>query len=177
MSPSIKKRAIEQLATRRPPYLLLDVDGVLALRGGVAAGFEPHTVEDSAGTRHRVWLNVDHGRWLRSLADDYEVVWATGWGHDAPRLLGPLLGLPPMSVLEFTERPRLGVTLNKLDDVAAFVRQRPTAWIDDDIDDQTRLWAAQRGAPTLLVDADPTIGMTYEHVALLEEFSDSLASS
>lgn len=157
------------------PYLLVDVDGVLApvVFGPAPPGFEMHTVRALTGTDHDVWLNPEHGAWLRMLAELYELVWATGWEHEAHRLLGPLLGLPEMPVIEFTNRPVFGVPLWKLPDVIEFVGDAPAAWIDDDIDVVVEQWAAEREAATLLIRTDREVGFMRDHVAQLVEFAES----
>ncbi|MFF2554589.1 HAD domain-containing protein [Nocardia sp. NPDC058058] len=89
--------------------LLHDVDGVLnpmrssdrprparyapqLLRPKVFPGVPASAVE--------VWIDPDHGRLLRELADatDAELVWATAWEHEAARLLALILELPPLDV-------------------------------------------------------------------------------
>ena len=159
------------------PYLLLDVDGVLAPFAFVSApsGFALHTVRVSSGRRYDVWLNPAHGGWLRMLSEQFELVWATGWEHEAPRLLEPLLGLPSMPVIEFTQSPVMGVPLWKLQDVDTYVADRPVAWIDDDLDVAVEHWASRRDSPTLLIRTDGTVGLTREHVAELVEFAELLA--
>ena len=41
------------------------------------------------------------------------------------------------------------------------------AWIDDDVNDGGHDWARSRSGPTLLVDTEPAIGLTPEHVERL----------
>ena len=156
------------------PYLLVDVDGVLApiVFESAPPGFALHTVRAANGREYDVWLNPIHGAWLRTLAGSFAPVWATGWEHEAPRLLGPLLGLPEMPVIEFTQPPVLGVPIWKLPDIISFVGDRPAAWIDDDIDAVVAQWARDRPAPTLLIRPDREIGLTEDHVRQLSEFGE-----
>ena len=167
------------MATSQTPYLLVDVDGVLApfVYLSAPSGFAMHTVRAANGREHDVWLNPDHGRWLRTLGEQFELVWATGWVHEAPRLLAPLLGLPAMPVIEFTHPPVFGVPLWKLQDVDAYVADRAVAWVDDDIDIAVERWASQREAPTLLLKTDAAIGLTREHVSQLVEFAERVAGA
>lgn len=154
---------IDPTGTR--PYLLLDVDGVL----------NPFEVTSPLPDfrRHRlmgfdVWLWEEHGRWLERLAHWFDLVWATTWEHEAARLIAPRLGLPDdMPVIEF--RSGTGDTL-KLDDVDAFVGERPLAWVDDDLWPDAYDWAESRTAPTLLVQTEPDVGLTAEEAARLEVF-------
>jgi hypothetical protein len=161
------------------PFLLLDVDGVLnpVLHGGSLPGFSRHGVEASDGREHVVWLNPQHGLWLNMLAGRFELVWATGWERDAPRILGPLLGLPPFGVIEFTQRPALRVALRKLPDVQRFVGDGPVAWVDDDLGAEAHDWARQRGAHTLLVQPDQHVGLVRRHVDELLAFADRTSSA
>lgn len=160
------------------PYLLVDVDGVLApfVFESAPAGFARHTVQAITGRHHDVWLNPVHGDWLRTLGEQFELVWATGWEHEASRLLGPLLGLPTMPVIEFAQPPVFGVPLWKLPDVDAYVGDRPVAWIDDDIDIAVEDWANRRGSPTFLIKTDRSIGLTRKHVSDLSEFAAQIGA-
>jgi hypothetical protein len=74
------------------PYLLIDVDGVLNPFGsGVRPeGFSRHQLIGY----DEVWLSPRHGQWLNQLATWFDLVWATTWEHDAPRLIAPILKLP-----------------------------------------------------------------------------------
>lgn len=159
------------------PYLLIDVDGVLApvRASATPPGFTPYTVRASDGQDYEVWLNPDHGEWLNSLHKRFELVWATAWEHNAARLLGPIFGLPSMRVIEFTRRPSLDSSW-KLPDVIDFIGEAPTAWIDDYLDSETEQWAERRGAPTLLIRTDGSIGLTREHVEQLVDFSKAVDS-
>lgn len=160
------------------PFLVLDVDGVLALSSATATPpFTHHTLPASDGLTHDLWLRTDHGRWLIcDLGEHFNLVWATGWEHDAPRLLSPLLDIPRMPVIKFAQRPSHGTRLYKLPDVSAYIGRSPAAWIDDDFDRDTCEWAEHREAPTMLVTTDPAIGMTIEHVRRLRDFAHRIAS-
>ncbi len=171
---SVCRSTLAPMAAQPMPFLLFDVDGVLnpVLDGGGSPGFVCHSVEASDGREHVVWLNPQHGLWLTMLADRFELVWATGWEHDAPRILGPLLGLPQFQVIEFTQRPVLGVPLRKLPDVQGLVGEKPVAWVDDDLDETVHHWAQHRRTPTLLVEPDRHVGLTSGHVGELLAFAD-----
>ncbi|MCP4380137.1 MAG: hypothetical protein GY798_01700 [Hyphomicrobiales bacterium] len=166
------------MANDAKPILLLDVDGVLApvVEDAAPRGFTRHEITASTGKVHQVWLNPDHGVWLSELRLRFELVWATGWERDAPRLLGPLLGLPPMDVIVFTQRPQLGTPLRKLQDVVARVGDTPVAWIDDDLDGEAHSWATSRKAPTLLLEPHSAIGLNRDHVRQLAAFSELLSA-
>lgn len=154
------------------PLLLIDVDGVLCpnFSAGPLPGFERF---DTGGAD--VWLWKQHGDWLNHLATWFDLVWATTWEQDAAEILAPALSLPlDMPVIEFTSGAARRTW--KLTDIEEFVGDRPFAWIDDDIGPDAELWAEMRDAPTLLVHADPAVGMTRADVTLLEGFAESVDS-
>jgi hypothetical protein len=154
------------------PYLLLDVDGVLAVvDGSRRRGLRRHVVVDIIGGTHTIWLNPKHPAWLADLGRVFDVVWATGWEHEAPRLLSPLLAMPALPVIEFRLSPAFGLRIDKLPDVVDFVGDRATAWIDDQLGEEEFAWARGRRSPTLLIDPVPTEGMTEAHVSTLLEFA------
>lgn len=159
------------------PYLLLDVDGVLAPMRPTEppTGYQSYSLQTEEGGLD-VLLDPAHGEWLRPLVGLYTFVWATAWEHKAPELIAPLLGLPEMPYIEFTEEPRLDVSW-KLLDVTRYIGQAPVAWIDDDLDDRAFEWAASRVAPTRLIQTDRRIGMTLEHIDALWAFAEDLGSA
>jgi hypothetical protein len=153
------------------PFLLLDVDGVLALRVEQSDPWQRHEVVSTAGDTHIVWLNPLHGVWIGELSVRFELVWATGWQHDAPRLLGPQLDAPPAPAIEFTDSPQPGVVIDKLPDIITHVGHRPVAWVDDHLGAVEFGWAQARAEPTMLIQPDPTVGLTEDHVSMLLGFA------
>jgi hypothetical protein len=139
------------------PLLMLDVDGVLNPYAAPAcpAGYQEL---DLFPGEEPVWLCSQHGPWLRELAVEFELVWATGWGADANLVLAPLLRLPDLPVLALPPAPF--DPADKLPAVASFARDRPLAWIDDLLPADADGWASSRGVPTLLLGVDPAEGLT-----------------
>ena len=163
------------LRTTRPPLLLVDIDGVISL-----FGFDP--AQPPAGRFITVdgiihFLSHDGGARLVELADQFELVWCSGWEEKAdehlPFALGVPAGLPHISF------PPAGQDSDrhwKLDAIDRFAgAERPLAWIDDAHDDSCVAWAANRGAPTLLVSTEPATGLTAAHSEQLSAWAAELA--
>lgn len=164
----------EDRPDRSKPLLLLDVDGVLnpfAAGPVVPPGFTEHTLQG-----YRVLLTRRHGQWLDPLADRFEFVWATTWEEDANALIAPLVGLPTdLPVVSFADADVERPGTWKLPAVAAFVGDRPAAWIDDDLGRDADEWAAARSVPTLLLRADPSVGLVRRHIDSLDRFARRLS--
>jgi hypothetical protein len=153
------------------PILLVDVDGVL--NPWLARSCPPGFGEYDFFPGERVLLSPGHGELLLSLAQAYELVWATAWEHRANRLICPVLALPPLPVIEFPLSGR-DLYFRKLPAVIEAVGSRPCAWIDDEHRPDHYTWAERRGVPTLIVDIDPAQGLTSDVVAHLAEWAAAL---
>jgi hypothetical protein len=150
------------------PLLLLDVDGVLCPIG--AGPGEPMCtlVVDE-------WPIVFSEKLpsrLSDLSKRFQLVWATSWEHAANTSLAPVLGLPELPLVSFAgSSARQGRTW-KLAAVKRFVRDRPMAWVDDELGLDAHRWADRRSEPTLLIEVNPAWGLAEAHVRLLVEFAD-----
>ena len=155
------------------PILLVDVDGVLNpwLAEDCPAGFGEYDFFPG----ERVLLSPGHGELLLSLAQAYELMWATAWEHRANRLICPVLALPELPVIEFPDTGPDEV-FRKLPAVIDSVGDRPCAWTDDDHRPDHYVWARQRGVPTLIVDIDPAEGFTAPQAARLAEWAATLGN-
>jgi len=140
------------------PLLFLDVDGVLNTYGTVSPppGFIDHDLfpEDDEPVR----LNPGHGPWLAELMTVADLAWATSWNGEAKRRLAPILGIPPLPVVTMPSPPFRPA--DKVPRIDAYAGDRPAAWIDDLHTSTARNWAATRPFPTLLITADPAVGLT-----------------
>jgi hypothetical protein len=151
--------------TPQPPILFVDVDGVISL-----FGFAP-SVESLPGPLHLIdgvahCIPPEVGERLVRLADSFELVWATGWEQRANEHLPHILRLPfrDLPCLTFDGRAVFGSAHWKLDALDEYARDRPAAWVDDNVDETCLAWANGRRAPTLIVETEPSSGLTDEHV-------------
>jgi len=143
------------------PLLLLDIDGVLNPYGTPAppAGFAEHHLFPG---EEPVRVNPDHGTWITAAREVLDIAWASSWNDDANRLLAPRLHIVPLPVV--TMPPAPFDPGEKVPLIAAYARQRPTAWIDDLHTSHAHNWAKSRTAPALLITVDPAIGLTREAI-------------
>lgn len=139
------------------PVLLLDVDGVLNPYGTpeCPVGFTEH---DLFPGEEPVRLCLTHGEWITELRQVFDVAWATGWNHEANRLLAPLLGIMALPVV--TMPPVPFESRDKIPAIAQFVGQRPAVWIDDLHTPEAWTWSTTRQEPTLLIPVTPATGLT-----------------
>jgi HAD domain in Swiss Army Knife RNA repair proteins len=152
------------------PILFVDVDGVISLFGFAPdVGQLPGPLHWIDGVAHCIPAQV--GQRLTRLADAFELVWATGWEERANEHLPHLLQLPfrELPALTFDGRAVFGSAHWKVDAISDYAGNRPAAWVDDNLNETCHMWAKTRAAPTLLVETNPSEGLTDEHVdALLE---------
>ncbi|MFJ9774693.1 HAD domain-containing protein [Kitasatospora sp. NPDC101157] len=179
------------------PILLLDVDGPLN-----PDAVKPHRRPEGYGTHRlmtprweaaerrrlawwgthhkspkplRVWLNPGHGLALTALP--FDLVWATTWEEEANAFIAPVLGLPELPFITWSQpRPEPeGGVFWKTPEIVAWVQGRPFAWVDDRITDADRAWVrARHGGPALLHHVDPKVGLTAGDFARLAEWARSL---
>jgi hypothetical protein len=168
---------LESGLQNQAPILFVDVDGVISL-----FGFAPD-VGELPGPLH--WIDgvahcipEDIGGRLVTLAERFELVWATGWEERANEYLPHLLRLPfgDLPWLSFEGRAVFGSAHWKVDAIDRYAGDRPAAWIDDNLGEECHAWAQGRAAPTLLIETSPPVGLTDEHVSELLDWADRVAA-
>ncbi len=154
------------------PILFVDVDGVISLWGFDHDARPPGAFTTVDGIVH--FLSAAAGEHLLELGEHFDLVWCTGWKDRANDYLPHALGLPgPLPHLEFGT-PAERTAHWKLDAVRTYAQDRPAAWIDDAFDDSCHAWAAERGAPTLLVATEPPTGLQAVHADRLRRWAGAL---
>jgi hypothetical protein len=156
------------------PILFLDVDGVISLFGFPPDRPPPGAYHSIDGIIHCIGDSA--AGLLARLADRFDLVWATGWEEKANEYLPHLLGLDrDLPVLNFDGRAVFGSAHWKLAAIDDYAGDRPAAWVDDFLDDECRAWAERREAPTLLIEAESSTGLTGEHVERLLRWADEVS--
>lgn len=160
------------------PLLMVDIDGVISLFGGPplrasASGPMGGSFHSIDGIPH--FLSSIAAAHLLELSIIFDMVWASGWEEKAdehlPRLLGLPAGLPHLSFERSVGRSNAHW---KLDAIEAHAAGRALAWLDDALDEDCRRWARERPAPTLLVQTEPTRGLTGSEAEELRRWALSL---
>ncbi len=162
------------------PLLMVDIDGVISLFGFPGpAGAQPGGpnptpgAAPAEGTFHSIegiphFLSSTAAAHLLGLAEDFDLVWASGWEERAEEHLPRLLGLPRgLPFLRFERSPGRSNAHWKLAAIDAYAGMRPLAWIDDAFNEACHEWAGERQAPTLLVCTEPKQGLTSREAQVL----------
>ncbi|HYM46283.1 MAG TPA: HAD domain-containing protein [Solirubrobacteraceae bacterium] len=188
--------AVDRPHAQPKPLLMVDIDGVISLfgfppadrrspSGWASAPWEPASGECEApavspqtidGIPH--FLSRAAAGQLKRLAEDFELVWASGWEEKAEEYLPRLLGLPAgLPFLRFERSPGKSNAHWKLAAIDEHAGSRALAWIDDAFNDACHAWAQRRQAPTLLVQTAPERGLTASEASLLAEWARGLAAT
>ena len=122
---------MQKTARKTDPFV--DVDGVISLFG-FSAGEPPGVFHQIDGIVH--CIGAMPAERLKRLAERIELVWATGWEEKANEYLPRLLELDSrdLPVITFDGRAVFGTAHWKVDAIDEYARDRPAAWIDDNLD-------------------------------------------
>ena len=175
MAPPYPTRETLEPNSAQRPILFLDVDGVISLFGfSPGDGQLPGPLHWIEGVAHCIPDEV--GARLVTLAERFELVWATGWEERANEHLPLILKLPfrDLPCLRFDGRAVFGSAHWKVEAIDEYAGDRPAAWVDDNIDETCTAWAEGREAATLIVETSPAVGLTDEHVTELLRWADEL---
>ena len=165
-----------QSADPHKPLLLVDIDGVISLFAGEQLATKQGSFHSIDGMFH--FLSSSAAAHLLVLAEQFELVWCSGWEEKANEHLPHLLGLPPsLPYLRFERAVGRANAHWKLAAIDAFAGERALAWIDDALNPACHEWAAARTAPTLLVETAPEHGLTEREAELLQRWADALATA
>lgn len=178
------------------PLLLLDIDGPLnpweANPNRRPEGYGTHRLNpvDQHGQAWtdlyrkplRVWLKAAHGPQLLGLADTYELVWASTWGPEADRLIGPEIGLPKLGYVDFWAENKDPGRPERVDGVywktpllLAYAAGRPFAWVDDEVTGADReCVAAHHEGPALLHHVSARLGLLEPDFEALAQWAQAL---
>jgi hypothetical protein len=161
------------------PLLFLDVDGTLIPYDGsmLAESADVWAGRPQPASPNLNRINLALGP--RLLAMPVELMWATGWMHEANNVISPLLGLPQLPVVELGE-PEMDVAewyqLNwKTETLVEVAAGRPFVWIDDEITGADRGWVADNhpGA-ALLFRVDAHFGLAEVDLTAVERWLRNL---
>jgi hypothetical protein len=162
-----------QSAKSHKPLLLVDIDGVISLFASEQLASKQGSFHSIDGMFH--FLSSSAAAHLLVLAEQFELVWCSGWEEKANEHLPHLLGLPPaLPYLRFERAVGRANAHWKLVAIDDFAGSRALAWIDDAMNSACHEWAAARAAPTLLVQTAPEHGLTEHEAELLARWASEL---
>ena len=169
------------------PLLFLDVDGPLIPFGAnpeqLPGGYPIYQTGSDLGEAdtNPLLARIDPALGPCLAALPYDLVWATTWMADANECIAPRLGLPQLPVLDWPDEPdepdddESGGLHWKTRPLLAWAAGRPFAWVDDEITDADRAWAAShRTGPCLLWQIDPTLGLQPDDFTTLRAWAAAL---
>jgi hypothetical protein len=168
------KLPVSSAADDPRPLLLVDVDGVVCPYADELADPAEHGLALTTVGYARAWFSDRIADRLERLGTSFQLVWCTAWEDQAAEFLAPLLRMPGIPVIHFDEPAADEDGHWKWPAIEAFARDRPFAWIDDELgcDDYAR--ARRHPAPALLVRIEGTSGLGEEHVTQLESFAETV---
>ncbi|WP_066365271.1 HAD domain-containing protein [Herbidospora mongoliensis] len=139
------------------PILFLDVDGPLIPFGSQHATRNAHVLSGVSPLLAR--LDPALGPKLAALP--CELVWATTWTSHANDVIAPILGLPDLPYVDWSDADEWGELHWKTRHLVAWTEGRPFVWVDDEMTDVDVTWVARHhDAEALLLKVNPEHGLT-----------------
>jgi hypothetical protein len=130
------------------PVLGIDVDGVIALDEPALTPCVSESVSAWGWWRREICVPVGAADIVARLAEHFEIVWVSAWGHNAHTALTPVLGLP---VKPWTFLP---VQFDKAAAVAEYAGDRPWLLIADPVGER-----GPAASDAHVIEVDPAIGI------------------
>lgn len=156
--------------------------------GGVINAFDwlpaasPQGYRRTEANGYTITYRREWAAWVRQMSRHADPIWATMWQADAIKHFAPAtgIGVGIDRYIDFHAHQRaknglrtgFGVGSYKHPDVVATVGNRPFVWIDDDLEPDQHDWAWERNRtiPTMLVQPDPSVGLTRAQAAQVSAF-------
>ncbi|WP_290053052.1 HAD domain-containing protein [Amycolatopsis solani] len=153
--------------------MFLDVDGPLIPFGRRSGEYRTFTDTDLGNP---LLGRVDPALGPRLLALGCDLVWATTWFEDANECVAPLLGLPPLPVLDFPDEPTATGRHWKTSRIVERAAGSAFVWIDDETTDADRGWvASHHPGPALLHTVTAGTGLTDRDLTTIATWLSSCA--
>lgn len=154
-------------ALNRKPIILLDVDGVINMRGGGKMWRETKTV--TVKSFNDVLYSPSMIKSINNWTTKADIKWLTSWNECAKTSLSPALKLNQFEMARTDEQHESKIQsatriLKEIDDENLLI------WIDDDIkywQDDAEMQKFYNRPNTLLLC--PKWGLTPEHIALVDD--------
>ncbi|MCR2817409.1 hypothetical protein NQ166_01020 [Microbacterium sp. zg.Y1090] len=133
------------------PLVVLGISDVVVIEGSASVPVTTHRVSAWGRWVRDVAIPDDAAARIARLADRYEVVWASEWGHNAHTAFAAALQLPD------EPWPFLPVQFDKIDRIRAYAKGLPWAWIDGPVVD---LHATDGVDDGIVIRVDPASGIS-----------------
>lgn len=156
------------------PLAFIDIDGVLnrivSNRVAREMGYESKHFWGQ-GQRFKLHLDREDKQRLDALAEHFELAWGTTWEIEAEPI-GRFLGQPMydrVAITHYHER-------SKAPGVLRAANGRPFVWLDD-VHSNHLADLANAQQSYLLVDVEPSIGLTWSHVEQCIDWADLIENT
>lgn len=140
---------------RRPsgerPVLALGISDVIVLEAEPRVPVRMHHVSAWGKWVRDVAIPIEAPARIAALAERFDIVWASEWGHNAHTAFRPALGLPA------EPWPFLPVQFDKLGAIRRYAAELPWAWVDGPVVDLAETPDGDAGG--VIVRVDPGVGI------------------